>query len=213
MDSRRRREGCRGRCTGVVSGFSRTSTSSRGTAPRSRGSSGPDATVARVRRRMDPLETVMHRMALFAVALLLLLVAAEMRLSRASHNYSEPPPPDLWEHARPPGRWSPSPVVVRAARGMSITYPDPSTNCALIISTNPSSSYALTSADRGVSSTSTPTAISIRWPGPRPAQTLPSWRSTAMATGVSATEGADWRSDGAWRPKRPERADRIGGAD
>ena len=92
----------------------------------------------------------MHRMPLFAVALLLLLVAAEMRLSRGEPNYSEPPPPHLWEHAQPPGRWSPSPVVVRAARGMSITYPDPSSNCTLVVSTNPRSSYALTSADRGV---------------------------------------------------------------
>ena len=65
----------------------------------------------------------MHRVALFAIAVLLLLVAAEMRLSPGEHNYSEPPPPDLWEHAQPPGRWSPSPVVVRAAGGMSITYP------------------------------------------------------------------------------------------
>ena len=92
----------------------------------------------------------MHRVALFAIAVLLLLVAAEMRLSPGEHNYSEPPPPDLWERAQPPGRWSPSPVVVRAARGMSITYPDPSSNCALIVSTNPRSSYTLTSADRGV---------------------------------------------------------------
>ena len=92
----------------------------------------------------------MHRVALFAIAVLLLLVAAEIRLSRGDNNYSEPPPPDLWEHAQPPGRWSPSPVVVRAARGMSITYPDPSSNCALIVSTNPRSSYTLTSADRGV---------------------------------------------------------------
>ena len=92
----------------------------------------------------------MHRVALFAIAVLLLLVAAEMRLSRGEHNYSEPPPPHLWERTQPPGRWSPSPVVVRAARGMSITYPDPSSNCALIVSTNPHSSYTLTSADRGV---------------------------------------------------------------
>jgi hypothetical protein len=92
----------------------------------------------------------MHRMALFAIAVLLFLLAAEMRLSRGDHNYSEPPPPDLWEYAQPPGRWSPSPVVVRAARGMSVTYPDPSSNCALIVSTNPRSSYTLTSADRGV---------------------------------------------------------------
>ena len=92
----------------------------------------------------------MHRMALFAIAVLLLLVAAEIRLSRGDHNYSEPPPPALWAYARPPGRWSPSPVVARAARGVSITYPDPSSNCALIVSTNPGSSYTLTSADRGV---------------------------------------------------------------
>jgi len=92
----------------------------------------------------------MPRMALFAIAVLLLLVAAEIRLSRGDNNYSEPPPPDLWEHAQPPGRWSPPPVVVRAARGTSITYPDPSSNCALIVSTNPRSSYTLTSADRGV---------------------------------------------------------------
>ena len=92
----------------------------------------------------------MPRVALFAIAVLLLLVAAEMRLSRGDHNYSEPPPPNLWEHAQPPGRWSPSPVVVRAARGTSITYPDPSSNCALIVSTHPHSSYTLTSADRGV---------------------------------------------------------------
>ena len=92
----------------------------------------------------------MHRMALFALAVLLLLVAAEIRLSRGDQNYSEPPPPDLWEDAQPPGRWSPSPVVARATRGMSITYPDPSTNCALIVSTNPRSPYTLTSADRGV---------------------------------------------------------------
>jgi hypothetical protein len=92
----------------------------------------------------------MHRMASFTIAVLLLLIAAEIRLSRGDNNYSEPPPPDLWEHAQPPGRWSPSPVVVRAARGMSITYPDPSSNCAIIVSTNLRSSYTLTSADRGV---------------------------------------------------------------
>ena len=92
----------------------------------------------------------MHRVALFAIAVLLLLIAAEMRLSRGDHNYTEPLPPDLWERAQPPGRWSPSPVVVRAAHGMSITYPEPSSNCALIVSTNPRSSYTLTSADRGV---------------------------------------------------------------
>jgi hypothetical protein len=92
----------------------------------------------------------MPRVALFAIAVLLLVVAAEMRLSRGDHSYSEPPPPNLWEHAQPPGRWSPSPVVVRAARGTSITFPDPSSNCVLIVSTNPDSSYTLTSADRGV---------------------------------------------------------------
>ena len=92
----------------------------------------------------------MHRMALFAVALLLLLFAAEIRLSRGDHNYSEPPPPDLWEDAQPQGQWSPAPVVVRAAHGLSITYPNPSTNCALIVSTNARSSYTLTSAERGV---------------------------------------------------------------
>jgi hypothetical protein len=92
----------------------------------------------------------MPRVALFAIAVLLVVVASEMRLSRGDHNYSEPPPPNLWEHAQPPGRWSPSPLVARAARGTSITYPDPSSNCAIIVSTNPDSSYTLTSADRGV---------------------------------------------------------------
>ena len=117
------------------------------TRARSRGASAQNARLARIGVECDPLETVMHRMALFAIAVLLLLVAAEIRLSRGDNNYSEPPPPDLWEHAQPPGRWSPPPVVVRAARGTSITYPDPSSNCALIVSTNPRSSYTLTSAD------------------------------------------------------------------
>ena len=125
-------------------------TGSRGTALRSRGDSAPNARLARIGVECDQLEIVMHRVALFAIAVLLLLVAAEMRLSPGEHNYSEPPPPDLWEHAQPPGRWSPSPVVVRAAGGISITYPNPSRNCALIVSTNPHSSYTLTSADRGV---------------------------------------------------------------
>ena len=59
----------------------------------------------------------MHRMALFAIAVLLLLVAAEIRLSRGDNNYSEPPPPDLWEHAQPPvvgpHRWSSARLVER----------------------------------------------------------------------------------------------------
>jgi hypothetical protein len=92
----------------------------------------------------------MHRVALFAIAVLLVLIAAEMRLSRGEHDYSEPPPPDLWQRNHPPGRWSPSPVVVPAASGMSITYPDPSSNCALVVSTNPRSAYTLTSAAGGV---------------------------------------------------------------
>jgi hypothetical protein len=84
------------------------------------------------------------------IAVLLLLIAAEIRLSRSEPNYSQPPPPDLWEDARPPGRPSPSPVVVPAARGLSITYPNPTSNCAIIVSTNPRSSYTLTSAAKGV---------------------------------------------------------------
>jgi hypothetical protein len=92
-------------------------------------------------------------MRLIIVSLLVvvaLLFAAEIRLSRGTFNFIGPRLPALWENAQPPGRPSPSPSVTRAAHGLTVSYPGPSTNCATIVSTNPNSPYALTGVENGV---------------------------------------------------------------
>lgn len=86
----------------------------------------------------------------FVVVVLAIVFVAEIRLSRGGHTYSGPLPPALWENLQPPGRPSPAPSVTRAAHGLTVSYPSPSTNCATIISTDPNSQYALTAAEDGV---------------------------------------------------------------
>ena len=78
----------------------------------------------------------MHRLALTGLTILAIVTLAEKRLSRGEHNRSEPDPPALWQNADPPGRW----VGERA----------PLANCSLLISTDASGAYALTSVDAGV---------------------------------------------------------------
>lgn len=92
----------------------------------------------------------MRRLAQCLVALFGLAFVTDTRLSRGDREVAGPPEPELWENAEPPGRASPSPAVVRSDRGLKVTYPSPSTNCATLISTEPDSPYALTSVDRGV---------------------------------------------------------------
>jgi hypothetical protein len=83
------------------------------------------------------------------VALAIPLVVT-IRLSRSEIRRSEPPPPDLWETARPSGKPAASPVVTRSARGLTVSYPGLSTNCSTIVSTNQNSQYGLTSVEDGV---------------------------------------------------------------
>lgn len=92
----------------------------------------------------------MRRLAQCLVAVLTIAFVAETRLSRGDRRPSEPPGPELWENAEPPGRSSPSPVVTRSERGLRVTYPSPSTNCATVISTDPTSLFAFSAVDRGV---------------------------------------------------------------
>jgi hypothetical protein len=94
--------------------------------------------------------TAMRRIIVCLLVALATLFVAEIRLSHGGHNFTEPPPPALWENAQPPGRPSPSPVVTRAAHGLTVTYPSPWMNCATIISTDPNSQYALTAVENGV---------------------------------------------------------------
>ena len=90
-----------------------------------------------------------RRMTWLAVVVAILSVA-EIRLSRGESRLSEPPPPALWENAYPPGRPAPEPIATRSERGLQFAYASPSTNCVALISTDPDSSYALTSAEDGV---------------------------------------------------------------
>jgi len=77
-----------------------------------------------------------HRLALTGLTILAIVTLAEKRLSRGEPNRSEPDPPALWQNAEPPGRW-----VGELA---------PLANCSLLISTDASDAYALTSIDTGV---------------------------------------------------------------
>ena len=81
---------------------------------------------------------------------LAILFVAQIRLSRSEPSFSESPPPALWENASPPGKRSPSPVVSRSERGLTVTYQSPATNCPIVISTDPNSQYTLTSVADGV---------------------------------------------------------------
>ena len=154
------------------------------------GRNAQNARLARIGVECDPLETVMHRMALFAIAVLLLLVAAEIRLSRGDNNYSEPPPPDLWEHAQPPGRWSPSPVV--GTRGpWNVDHLSRSVEQLRAHRLDESPQFIL--ADVGRSGVrfdfdADGDLDQVAWT--EAAQTSPSSRSTAMATGASAADGS-----------------------
>jgi hypothetical protein len=79
-----------------------------------------------------------------------MLPIAETRLSRSEPQYSEPAPPELWENRQPPGRRAPEPAVARSPGGLVVSYPAPTTNCPLLVSTDPGSDYALTSVETGV---------------------------------------------------------------
>jgi hypothetical protein len=92
----------------------------------------------------------MRRLVPFLFVLPALLVVSEIRLSRGEPNRSEPEPPALWAEVNPPGAWAPPPIVERTVRGLTVTYPGPSFNCAMLLSTDLNSRYVLTSVDSGV---------------------------------------------------------------
>ena len=92
----------------------------------------------------------MRRRITWLAVVLTILSVAQIRLSRGEHRRTEPPPPALWENAHPPGSPAPEPTATRSERGLQFAYASPSTNCVALISTDPDSSFALTSAEDGV---------------------------------------------------------------
>jgi hypothetical protein len=92
----------------------------------------------------------MRRLVACLAVVMAMVSVAQIRLSRGERQLSEPPPPDLWADAQPPGRPSPAPAVLRSERGVAVSYPGLATNCVTLISTDPNSSYTLTPADAGV---------------------------------------------------------------
>lgn len=92
----------------------------------------------------------MRRISVGAVVLLAIGLLAQIRLSRGEPIRSEPLPPALWENTHPPGRPSPEPAVTRSNQGLKVTYAAPSSNCPALVSTDPTSQYALTAVENGV---------------------------------------------------------------
>jgi hypothetical protein len=94
--------------------------------------------------------TALRRLGLCLLVVTAILLVAEIRLSRGGHNYAGPLPPDLWANAVPPGRWAPSPLVMRAEPGLIVTDPSPAMHCATVVSIDLGSRYALTDVQSGV---------------------------------------------------------------
>jgi hypothetical protein len=80
---------------------------------------------------------------------LAILLVAQIRLSREPQS-AEPPPPELWSSAQPPGRPWPSQVVARSDSQPPATYPKPAVNCPTVVSIDPNSQYTFTGVQDGV---------------------------------------------------------------
>ena len=81
---------------------------------------------------------------------LAILALAQIRLSRSEPQLAQPPPPELWSSAQPPGRPWPSPVVTRSDGQPPVTHPNPAIHCPTVVSVDPNSPYTFTGVQDGV---------------------------------------------------------------